>query len=76
MRSRFWEAGINSSSELENGTRFTLSKGMTYVVSDNLSSHRSSSTNSVKLLIIDGGFLKNDKKSPIRGFSILNQCLK
>jgi hypothetical protein len=46
-------------SELENGEAVSLSKGMTYIVSDNLSSHRSLSKNSVKLLIIDGDFLKN-----------------
>lgn len=45
-------------SELENGEKFILSKGMTYIVSDNLSSHRSSTENGVKLLIIDGDFLK------------------
>lgn len=47
-------------SELENGAEFILTKGMTYVVSDNLSSHRSVSKNGVKLLIIDGDFLKNN----------------
>lgn len=46
-------------SELDNGEEFSLTKGMTYVVSDNLSSHRSVSKNGVKLLIIDGDFLKN-----------------
>jgi hypothetical protein len=46
-------------SELENGALFKLTKGMTYVVSDNLSSHRSISKNGVKLLIIDGDFLNN-----------------
>lgn len=46
------------SSELETGEVFSLSKGMTYIVSDNLSSHRSISKNGVKLLIIDGEFLK------------------
>ena len=45
-------------SELSNGQKFTLSKGMTYLVSDNLSSHRSFSSTGVKLLIIDGSFLK------------------
>ncbi|MBN1638983.1 MAG: DHCW motif cupin fold protein [Ignavibacteriales bacterium] len=45
-------------SELQSGENFTLTKGMTYVVSDNLSSHRSVSENGVKLLIIDGDFLK------------------
>jgi hypothetical protein len=47
-------------SELENGESFTLSAGMMYVVSDNLSSHRSVSKNGVKLLIIDGDFLRNE----------------
>lgn len=45
-------------SELENGETVKLTKGMTYIVSDELSSHRSVSTMSVKLLIIDGDFLK------------------
>lgn len=45
-------------SELENGKVFELNEGMTYIVSDNLSSHRSISENGVKLLIIDGDFLQ------------------
>ncbi len=45
-------------SELDNGEKFLLSKGMTYVVSDELSSHRSFSEKGVRLLIIDGEFLK------------------
>ena len=45
-------------SELSDGSKFALSKGMTYVVSDDLSSHRSVTKNGVKLLIIDGNFLK------------------
>ena len=45
-------------SELKNGTKSILTKGMTYVVSDELSSHRSTTVNGVKLLIIDGDFLK------------------
>ncbi len=45
-------------SELQNGEEFILTKGMSYVVSDDASSHRSISTNGVKLLIIDGDFLK------------------
>lgn len=45
-------------SELENGEQFVLTKGMTYIVSDELSSHRSVSKKGVKLLIIDGDFLK------------------
>jgi len=44
--------------EQENGKSFALKKGMTYIVSDELSSHRSIATDNVKLLIIDGGFLK------------------
>jgi len=48
-------------SELENGEQFKLSKGMTYIVSDDLSSHRSIAANGVTLLIIDGDFLKQDE---------------
>ena len=44
--------------EQENGERYILKTGMTYVVSDNLSSHRSSAKQKVKLLIIDGDFLQ------------------
>lgn len=46
-------------SELENGEEISLSKGMSYIVSDNLSSHHSLSKTGVKLLIIDGDFLKS-----------------
>lgn len=46
-------------SELNDGTRYMLKAGMSYQVSDGLSSHRSVSQNGVKLLIIDGGFLKS-----------------
>lgn len=45
--------------EQENGENFRLQEGMTYIVSDDLSSHRSISENGVKLLIIDGDFLRN-----------------
>ncbi len=45
-------------SELQSGESFILSAGMSYVVSDELSSHRSHSKKGVKLLIIDGDFLK------------------
>ena len=45
-------------SEMGNGEEFSLTKGMTYVVSDDLSSHRSISKVGVKLLIIDGNFLQ------------------
>ncbi len=43
--------------EQENGETYVLKEGMTYVVSDNLSSHRSIAEREVKLLIIDGDFL-------------------
>jgi hypothetical protein len=45
-------------SELHDGRTFSLTKGMTYVVSDELSSHRSFSENGVRVMIIDGDFLK------------------
>jgi hypothetical protein len=45
-------------SESENGEKFILKKGMTYVVSDDLSSHRSTTKDGVKVMIIDGDFLK------------------
>jgi hypothetical protein len=48
----------NFITEMVNGQQTNLSKGMTYVVSDDLSSHRSIATNGVELLIIDGDFLK------------------
>jgi quercetin dioxygenase-like cupin family protein len=44
--------------ELENDKKLTLSKGDTYVVSDGMSSHRSFAEDGVKLMIIDGDFLK------------------
>lgn len=44
--------------EMESGEIFILTEGMSYVVSDNLSSHRSVTKDAVKLLIIDGDFLK------------------
>ena len=46
--------------ELSTGEKFKLSKGGTYIVSDEFSSHRSVSQNGVKLLIVDGDFLKTD----------------
>jgi hypothetical protein len=49
-------------SELSDGQKLTLSKGMSYQVSDGLSSHRSVSEKGVKLFIIDGGFLKSGKR--------------
>ncbi|CAN5518334.1 DHCW motif cupin fold protein [soil metagenome] len=45
-------------SEMESGEKTFFKKGMSYIVSDELSSHRSISENGVRLLIIDGDFLK------------------
>jgi hypothetical protein len=45
-------------SEMQNGEISELKEGMTYIVSDDLSSHRSRTENGVKLLITDGDFLK------------------
>ena len=47
-------------SELDNGELFHLTKGMSYIVTDDLSSHRSIAQNEVKLLIVDGDFLKKE----------------
>ncbi len=45
-------------SELSMGEKAILAKGDTYIVSDDCSSHRSISPHGVKLLIVDGGFLR------------------
>lgn len=47
--------------EQEDGKSSILTPGMSYVVSDDLSSHRSVTQNGVKLMIIDGDFLKLKK---------------
>jgi len=44
--------------EQKDGVNSILTPGMSYVVSDELSSHRSVTKNGVKLMIIDGDFLK------------------
>jgi hypothetical protein len=46
--------------EQENGEEFILKEGMSYMVTDEMSSHRSRTDKKVKLLIIDGDFLKSD----------------
>jgi hypothetical protein len=51
----------NVVNEQQDGTKSILTSGMSYVVSDELSSHRSVSENGVKLMIIDGDFLKLKK---------------
>lgn len=48
----------NFISEMATGEEIKFNAGMTYVVSDDLSSHRSLSAAGVELLIIDGDFLK------------------
>jgi hypothetical protein len=45
-------------SELQDGGKSIIKKGMTYVVSDDVSAHRSSTKKGVKLLIVDGDFLQ------------------
>ena len=45
-------------SELSTGEKINLTEGETYVVSDDLSSHRSFSKDGARLLIVDGDFLK------------------
>jgi len=49
--------------EQQNGEKTVLKKGKTYIVSDDLSSHRSRTENGAKLLIIDGDFLRNGDKA-------------
>lgn len=44
--------------EQENGEKTVMTKGMTYVVSDGRSSHRSRTETGATLLIVDGDFLK------------------
>jgi len=45
-------------SELQTGEIFTLTAGMSYIVSDDLSTHRSHTRDGVQLFIVDGDFLK------------------
>lgn len=44
--------------EMESGEKYEMTAGMSYIVSDQLSSHRSATTSGAKLLIVDGDFLK------------------
>jgi quercetin dioxygenase-like cupin family protein len=48
--------------ELKTGERLRHYAGMSFVVSDGLSAHRSTTEGGVKLLIIDGDFLKSTLK--------------
>lgn len=47
--------------ELSDGTTVRLTAGMSYEVSDGLSSHRTSTISGARLLVIDGGFLRTAK---------------
>ena len=49
--------------ELSDGRVFKLKKGMSYEVTDGTNAHRSGSEHGVKLLIIDGAFLKSPKNN-------------
>jgi hypothetical protein len=49
--------------ELADGRTFVLRPGMSYEVSDELSQHRTSSGVGVKLLIVDGDFLKRERNA-------------
>jgi hypothetical protein len=48
--------------EQQNGESNVMRKGMTYVVSDDASSHRSRTEQGATLLIIDGDFLRTGKE--------------
>jgi len=50
-------------SESNDSPSSILEQGMSYVVSDELSSHRSVTKNGTKLLIIDGDFLKYQEET-------------
>jgi hypothetical protein len=45
--------------ELADGQTFRMTPGMSYEVSDELSSHRSSTEHGAQLIIVDGGFLSS-----------------
>jgi mannose-6-phosphate isomerase class I len=45
--------------EMQSGEQYLLKAGMSYIVSDDLSTHRSHTTQPVKLIIVDGDFLKS-----------------
>ena len=48
-------------SEMQDGKNFILKEGDTYIVSDDMSSHRSVTKDGVKLMIIDGDFLQAEQ---------------
>jgi quercetin dioxygenase-like cupin family protein len=52
-------------SQLDDGRHFILKPGMSYVVANEASNHRSVTTNGAKVLIVDGKFL-HQKKDNVR----------
>ncbi len=50
--------GGSFETKLQTEEVFGLTQGMSYIVSDDMSTHRSSTREGVQLLIIDGDFLK------------------
>jgi hypothetical protein len=46
--------------EMQSGERYILKQGMTYIVTNDMSSHRSMTLSKVKLFILDGNFLKSE----------------
>ncbi|MFA6468707.1 MAG: DHCW motif cupin fold protein [Bacteroidota bacterium] len=46
-------------SEMQDGSSFVLTEGMSYIVSDGQSSHRSYTKTGATLLIVDGSFLSS-----------------
>jgi mannose-6-phosphate isomerase class I len=46
--------------EQENGEQYILKQGMSYIVTDGMSSHRSRTEKMAKLIIVDGDFLISD----------------
>jgi quercetin dioxygenase-like cupin family protein len=52
-------------SELIDGRTFNLKAGMSYVVSDDIMPHRSSTATGVKLMIVDGNFLSNARPKTV-----------
>lgn len=51
--------------ELSDRRTFKLTKGMSYIVTDDASEHRSYSKNGAKLMIVDGHFLNRKKVTSI-----------
>ena len=56
--------------KLADGSVALLTAGMSYEVSDRLSSHKSHSSKGAKLLIVDGGFLRNHSRPALNPFRI------